>query len=211
MPVGWSRGDAALKHAAAKPVAWVLALMPLGWLIFAAFTERLGANPAESLVRSTGDWSLRLLCLALAVTPLRLLLMWPALARYRRLIGLFAAFYTLLHLTSYALFDMGLDGGEIVRDVVKRPFILVGFMAGSVLAVLAVTSIPRVVRAMGGSRWRALHRLVYAAGMLSILHFFWMRAGKRDFAEVAVYAAIMAGLLGWRLIGNLRKKWPYPA
>ncbi|MDD2546655.1 MAG: sulfoxide reductase heme-binding subunit YedZ [Burkholderiaceae bacterium] len=187
-----------LLHPAAKPGVFVLWLMPCFWLVYAAATEQLGANPAEALIRATGDWTLRALCLVLCVTPLRVLTGTPQLARFRRMLGLFVFFYGALHLLSYSGFDMGFDLLDIVRDIVRRPFILVGSLAMLLLTVLAATSFNRAIRALGGRRWQALHRTVYAVAGLALLHFFWMRAGKNNFAEVAVYAAILASLLGWR-------------
>ena len=194
-----------LMHPAAKPVVFGLALLPLAWLVFAAATDALGANPAEALIRALGDWTLRMLCLVLAVTPLRVLTATPALARFRRMLGLFVFFYAGLHLLSYAWFDMGLDGPEIVRDVIKRPFILVGMLAGLLLTLLAATSFNRAIRWLGGARWRVLHRAVYAVAGVAILHFYWMRAGKNNFAEVWLYGAILVALLGWRLWHRLRQ------
>jgi sulfoxide reductase heme-binding subunit YedZ len=186
-------------HPAAKPVVFVLCLLPLAWLVWGTAANQLGPNPAEHLIRATGDWTLRFLCIVLAVTPLRVVAGWPALARFRRMLGVFCWFYGLLHLLCYAGFDMGLDLADIAADIPKRPFILVGFTALLLLSMLAATSFNRAVRALGARRWQALHRLVYAIPALALLHFFWMRAGKNDFAEVAVYAAILALLLGWRL------------
>lgn len=181
-------------------VGWFFAcLAPAVWLVYAAVANQLGANPAEALIRSTGDWALRALCLVLAITPLRVQLGWPALARLRRMTGLFVYFYAMLHLLCYAGFDMGLDWGDIARDISKRPFILVGFTAVVLLTPLALTSWNRVIRWMGAARWQRLHRLVYVIAGLAILHFFWMRAGKHRFGEVAVYGGIIAVLLGWRL------------
>ncbi len=188
-----------LLHPAAKPVVFGLCLLPLAWLVWATATDQLGANPAEALIRATGNWTLRALCLVLAVTPLRVLTATPQLARFRRMLGLFVFFYALLHLLSYAWFDMGFDWAEILRDIAKRPFILVGSLALALLALLAATSFNRAIKALGGRRWQLLHRSVYAVAGLAVLHFFWMRAGKNDFAEVAVYAAILAMLLGWRV------------
>lgn len=188
-----------LLHHAAKPVVFVLALLPFCWLFYGAAADQLGANPAEALIRALGDWTLRFLCLVLAITPLRVLTHTPALARFRRMVGLFVFFYAVLHLLSYAVFDMGLDMGEIAHDIAKRPFILVGSLALLLLALLAATSFNRAIRWLGAARWRALHRAVYAVAALAVLHFFWMRAGKNDFAEVAVYGAILALLLGWRV------------
>lgn len=199
-----------LMHPAAKPVVFGLALLPLAWLVFAAATDALGANPAEALIRALGDWTLRMLCLVLAVTPLRVLTATPALARFRRMLGLFVFFYAGLHLLSYAWFDMGLDGPEIVRDVIKRPFILVGMLAGLLLTLLAATSFNRAIRWLGGARWRVLHRAVYAVAGLAILHFYWMRAGKNNFAEVWLYGAILVALLGWRLWHRMRQHQKSP-
>ena len=188
-----------LLHPAAKPLVWGLCLLPLIWLVYGAASNKLGANPAEALVRSTGDWALRFLCLVLTVTPLRVLAGLPALARFRRLLGLFMYAYLWLHLLSYAWFDMGLDLADIARDIAKRPFILVGFSAFVLLTPLAMTSFNRAIKTLGARRWQLLHRAVYVVAGLAVLHFFWMRAGKNNFAEVFVYAAILGTLLGWRL------------
>ena len=188
-----------LLHPAAKPLVWGLCLVPLIWLVYGAASNKLGANPAEALVRSTGDWALRFLCLVLTVTPLRVLAGLPALARFRRLLGLFMYAYLWLHLLSYAWFDMGLDLADIARDIAKRPFILVGFSAFVLLTPLAMTSFNRAIKTLGARRWQLLHRAVYVVAGLAVLHFFWMRAGKNDFAEVLVYAAILGVLLSWRL------------
>jgi len=203
----WRKGvSSALLRPAAKAVLFMLALLPLAWLVYGAFTNNLGANPAEYLIRSTGDWTLRFLCITLAVTPLRVISGLAALARFRRMLGLFVYFYVVLHLLSYSWFDQGFDFGEIAKDIAKRPFILVGFAGFVLLTPLAATSFNRAVKALGAKRWQALHKLVYAIAGLAILHFFWMRAGKNNFAEVAVYAAILGALLGWRLVQFLKKK-----
>ena len=194
-----------LLHRVAKPVAFGLCLLPFCWLLYAAIFDQLGANPAEALVRATGDWTLRFLCIVLAVTPLRVMTATPALARFRRMLGLFVYFYVLLHLLSYSWFDMGFDAADIAKDIAKRPFILVGFSAFVLLTPLAFTSFNRAIKALGGKRWQALHKLVYVVAGLAILHFFWMRAGKHNFAEVFVYAAILGALLGWRLAQFIRK------
>ncbi len=197
---------ALLLQPAAKPVLFLLALLPFAWLFYGALTNQLGANPAEHLIRATGDWTLRFLCLTLAVTPLRVITGTPALARFRRMLGLFVYFYVVLHLLSYSWFDMGFDVADIARDIAKRPFILVGFSGFLLLTPLAATSFNRAVKAMGAPRWQALHKLVYGIAGLALLHFFWMRSGKNDFAEVAVYAAIIGLLLGWRLVQFGKKK-----
>jgi sulfoxide reductase heme-binding subunit YedZ len=186
-------------HPAAKPVGFVVCLMPFLWLVWAAFTNGLGANPAEALVRSTGDWTLRALCLVLLVTPLRVITGCTAWARFRRMAGLFVYFYALMHLLSYSWFDMGFDVADTVRDIIQRPFILVGTTAVLLLTLLAATSFNRAIRALGARRWQQLHRLVYGIAALGLLHFFWMRSGKNDYAEVAVYAGIIGVLLGWRV------------
>jgi len=192
-------------HAAAKPLVFLAAALPFVWLIWAAFSNQLGANPAEALIRSLGDWTLRFLVLVLAVTPLRVIGGWPALARWRRMLGLFVFFYACMHLLAYAWFDMEFDLAGIVADIVKRPFILVGFLGWLLLLALAATSFNRAIRTLGAQTWQRLHRLVYAVAGLAVLHFFWMRSGKNDYAEVAVYAALLAALLGWRLWRRLTR------
>lgn len=194
----------------AKPAVFLLALLPFAWLVYGAFTQNLGPNPAEALIRSTGDWTLRALCLVLAITPLRVMTATPALARFRRMLGLFVYFYAVLHLLCYSWLDMEFVLGDIVRDIVKRPFILVGFASVLLLSALAATSFNRVVKAMGARRWQQLHRLVYLIAGLALLHFFWMRSGKNDYAEVAVYAAIIAILLGWRVLHAWRRRRAVP-
>jgi len=188
-----------LLHPLAKPVLFVAALLPLTLLVIGVVQHTLGPNPAEALIRSLGDWTLRFLCLTLAITPLRQLTGLAAVARLRRMLGLFTAFYASMHFSAYAVFDMGLVWGDIVRDVAKRPFILVGTAAFLLLLPLAATSFNRAIRWLGAERWQMLHRAVYAVALLAILHFFWMRAGKRNFGEVMVYAAIVGVLLGWRV------------
>lgn len=188
-----------LLHPVAKPAVFIVCLLPFVWLFYSALTNQLGANPAEALIRATGDWTLRFLCIVLAVTPLRVISNTPALARFRRMLGLFVYFYVLVHLLSYSWFDMGFDLADIVRDIIKRPFILVGFSAFLLLTPLAATSFNAAIRKLGAKRWQMLHKLVYLVAGLGLLHFFWMRSGKNDFAEVLVYAAILMALLGWRV------------
>lgn len=196
--------NAGLLHPAAKPLVFCLALLPLGWLVALAVLEGLGANPAEALIRAGGDWTLRALCLTLTVTPLRQWTGWHALARLRRMLGLFTFFYGTLHFLCFAWLDMGFDAERILDDIGKRPFILVGSLALVLMLPLAATSFNAAIRWLGAESWRALHRLVYGILVLALLHFFWMRAGKNDFAEVGVYAAIAAVLLGWRIWHALR-------
>jgi sulfoxide reductase heme-binding subunit YedZ len=191
-------------HPAAKPALFVAGLLPFAWLFYGALTEQLGANPAEYLIRALGDWTLRFLCLTLAVTPLRTITGQPALLRFRRMLGLFTYFYACVHLLGYAWFDMGFEVDEIAKDIAKRPFILVGFAGWVLLTPLAATSFNRAIRTLGVARWQALHRAVYGIAGLAILHFFWMRAAKHNFNEVAVYAAILGVLLGWRVWRRVR-------
>ncbi len=197
-----------LLHPAAKVVVFILCLLPFCWLFYGALTNQLGANPAENLIRATGDWTLRFICIVLAVTPLRVITKTPTLARFRRMLGLFVYFYVVIHLLSYSWFDMGFDVSDIAKDIAKRPFILVGFSAFVLLTPLAATSFNAAIKTMGAKRWQLLHKLVYVIAGLGLLHFFWMRAGKNNFAEVFVYAAIIAVLLGWRFMQYLRKKKP---
>lgn len=185
----------------AKGILFVLCLLPFAQLLYAALLDQnsLGANPAEFIIRSTGDWTLRFVCLVLAITPLRTVLGMPSLARFRRMLGLYVFFYALLHMLSYSLFDKEFDIPEIAKDIYKRPFILVGFLGFVLLAPLAATSFNKAIKWMGAKRWQLLHKLVYVIAGLGILHFFWMRAGKNNFAEVFVYAGVLAVLLGWRV------------
>ena len=195
-----------LLHPAAKPLLFALALLPFVQLLSGAVLDTLGPNPAEALVRGTGDWVLRFLCITLAITPLREWTGFSALARFRRMAGLFAFFYGVLHFLCYAWLDMGLVLGDIVRDIPKRPFILVGTLALLLMVPLAATSFNRAIKALGAARWKALHRSVYAIVLLGLLHFFWMRAAKQNFGEWTVYAVLVAGLLGWRLRGLLGRR-----
>jgi methionine sulfoxide reductase heme-binding subunit len=190
--------NALLSHRAAKPLLFVLALLPFAALLHGALTDALGPNPAEALMRGTGDWVLSFLCLTLAVTPLRQWTGWTALARLRRMLGLFSFFYAVLHFLCYAWLDMGFDAAAIARDIPKRPFVLVGTLALLLMAALAATSFNRAIKALGAARWRQLHRLVHAIVLLGLLHFFWMRSAKNNFAEVVLYATIVSLLLGWR-------------
>ncbi len=198
-------------HPAAKPLLFVVCALPFACLLYGAFADTLGPNPAEALIRGTGDWTLRFLCITLAVTPLRVTLNKPALARFRRMLGLFAFFYGVLHFLSYSWLDMGFDLDAIVRDIPKRPFALVGFLALLLMVPLAATSFNRAIKALGAKRWQLLHKLVYAVVLLGLLHFFWMRASKNNFGEVAIYAVVIALLLGWRVARALKPAAAKPA
>ena len=195
-----------LLRAWVKPLVFVACLAPLAWLVVAAASNALGANPAEALIRGLGEWALRFLCLALAVTPLRQLTGQPALARLRRMVGLWAFAYALLHLLAYAWLDRGLEWSELLADIAQRPFILVGTLAWGLLLLLALTSFDAAIRWLGGKRWRALHRAVYLVAPLALLHFYWMRAGKRNWLEVGVYALVLGLLLGWRAYSAWRAR-----
>jgi methionine sulfoxide reductase heme-binding subunit len=189
----------ALLKPAAKAILFIACLIPFAWLIYGIFTNNLGANPAEYITRFTGDWTLRLLCLVLLVTPLRTLSKTPQLARFRRMLGLFVYFYAVLHLLAYSWFDMSFIVEDIIADIPKRTFILVGFAAFLLLTPLALTSFNKAIKTLGAKRWQTLHKAVYAVAVLAILHFFWMRSGKNNFTEVYVYAVILGSLLGWRV------------
>jgi methionine sulfoxide reductase heme-binding subunit len=200
-----ARRQAVLLHVAAKPLLFVLCLLPFAWLFYGAWADILGANPAEALIRASGDWTLRFLCITLSITPLRQWTHQPALLRFRRMLGLFTFFYVCMHFLSYAWLDMGFEFGDIVKDIVKRPFILVGTSGLLLMTPLAATSFNRAIKWMGAKRWQALHRAVYAIALLGLLHFFWMRSAKNNFAEVAIYAVVIAVLLGWRVRQRFQK------
>jgi len=197
-----------LMRPAVKPLVFLLCLMPFAWLVFGAFTDRLGANPAEYLIRAAGDWTLRFICIVLVVTPLRVTFKLSALARLRRMLGLFVYFYVVVHLLNYSWLDMDFVVADIAKDIAKRPFILVGFSAFVLLTPLALTSFNRAIKALGAKRWQRLHKLVYVIAGLGLLHFFWIRSGKNNFNEVLIYAAVIAVLLGWRVYNYFSKKRP---
>jgi len=183
-----------------NPRVGVLGAVPVTVTLIAAFTGSLGANPAERLIHQTGDWTLRWLWITLAITPLREVASLPALLRYRRALGVTAFIYGVLHLLSYAWLDKGFVIDDIVKDVLKRNFILVGMLALLLMTPLALTSFNAAIRALGAKRWQMLHKLVYAVALLGLLHFYWKKAAKNDVAEVLVYALILAVLLGWRVV-----------
>ncbi len=189
----------------AKIAVFVAAWYPLARIVFFGLTDRLGANPIEFITRSTGLWTLVFLCITLAVTPLRRLTGVGALLRFRRMLGLYTFFYATLHFTTYVWFDKWFDVAAILKDIGKRPFIMVGFAAFLLLLVLALTSPRAMVRKLG-RRWQTLHRAIYAVGVLAILHFWWMRSGKHDLLLPKIYGAVMVALLGWRLLAWLRAR-----
>ena len=168
-----------------KPMVFLAAFLPAGWLIWAFLNAELGANPVETITYHTGDWALRCLLITLCVTPLRLLTGWVWLTRLRRLLGLYCFFYAALHFTTYAWLDAGFDVGYIIEDVSDRLYITAGMLSLLMLIPLAVTSTHRMVRWIGPLRWRRLHRLVYLAGAGAVLHFLWLV--KADVREPLIY------------------------
>ncbi|WP_224081412.1 protein-methionine-sulfoxide reductase heme-binding subunit MsrQ [Cupriavidus laharis] len=182
-----------------KVAIWLLAMLPFVRLLYLGATSQFGANPLEFVTRSTGTWTLVMLCATLAVTPLRRLTGWNWLVRMRRMLGLFAFFYGLQHFLLWIGVDRGFDLAYMLKDVAKRPFITVGFTAFVLMIPLALTSTNGMVRRLGGKRWQALHKSVYAIAVLAILHYWWHKAGKNDFSEVSIYAAVVFVLLGLRL------------
>lgn len=190
---------------AIKVVAWLLALLPFLRLMYLGATSQFGANPLEFVTRSTGTWTLVMLCVTLAVTPLRRLTGWNWLLRLRRMLGLFAFFYAVQHFLLWLVVDRGFDVAYMIKDIGKRPFITVGFTAFVLMIPLAATSANVMVRWLGGKRWQALHRSIYAIAVLAILHYWWHKAGKHDFREVSIYAGVVFVLLGMRVWWRLRK------
>jgi sulfoxide reductase heme-binding subunit YedZ len=196
---------------AIKAVLFVLGLIPVSKMAYLTLSGQL-VEPLEHITRRTGDWTLYFLCFTLAVTPLRRLfgaslnLNW--LLKLRRELGLFAFFYAFLHFMTFLWFDHFFNVAEMWKDVVKRPFITVGFAAFVLLIPLAVTSTNGMIRRLGGKRWQWLHRLIYIIAPLGILHFWWMKAGKHDFEQPIVFGTIVAILLGLRLYWKLSKPTP---
>lgn len=180
-----------------KPALFLAALIPFALLLADAFGGRLGANPVETITHRTGDWTLRMLLVTLAVTPMRRLTGWNALARLRRMLGLYAFFYACLHFLTYIWLDQFFDLGAVVEDVVKRPYITVGFTTFLLLLPLAATSTNAMARRLGGRRWRRLHRLAYVTAAGGILHFLWLV--KADLREPAIYLAVFAILMTARI------------
>ena len=182
-----------------KGSVFVLALMPLVRLVLLGAQDRLSANPIEFITSSSGDWTLYFICITLAVTPLRCLSGWSWLLKLRRMLGLFTFFYACLHFTTFIWFDHFFDLPAMWTDILKRPFIAVGASAFVLLIPLALTSNGTMVR-MLGRRWQLLHRLIYLIALLALLHFWWMRAGKQNFAQPLWIAALVAVLLGSRVV-----------
>jgi methionine sulfoxide reductase heme-binding subunit len=185
----------------AKPFVFVLCLTPLAGLIFIVLTGRTSPNPAEDIMLTTGIWTLRFLLLTLTITPIRRLTGWNGLIKYRRMFGLFAFFYACTHLMSYIAFDRVFAFDEVAADIAKRPFITAGMVAFALMVPLAITSTTGWIRRLG-KRWQTLHRLIYVSGIAGCLHFIWK--GKVVIGEPIYYAAILAALLGFRLLWRLR-------
>ena len=179
-----------------KPVAFIICLIPIGQLLFRAYSDDLGANPIETITRFTGSWSLFVLLASLAVTPLRRLTGWNELIRYRRMLGLFAFAYAVLHFATYMVLDLYFDFSAIAKDILKRPYITVGFTAFVLMIPLAITSNAKMIRRLG-KRWQQLHYLVYPIAILGVIHFYWLV--KADITRPAQYGLVLALLLGFRL------------
>ena len=188
-----------------KPALHILLLLPAASLVWGAFNNGLGVNPVETLTHSTGEWGLRILLLALAVTPLARITKSGWVLQVRRLVGLYAFFYGLVHFLIYLVFDLALDFGFLVEDVLERPYITVGFSAFVILLVLAATS-TIAIRQRLGRTWVRIHQTVYVAGLLAVLHYLWIT--RIDDTEPLVYGAVLVLLLAYRLIHFLKKKRP---
>ena len=180
-----------------KAGVFLAALVPFAGIVAAAWQGELGANPVETLIHHFGVWTLRLMLVTLAITPLRRLTGWNQAVRLRRMLGLFAFFYAVLHIATYVVLDRSLLVEEILDDLTERPYIMVGFAAFVLLVPLAATSTNAMVRRLGGRRWRALHRIVYAAAIGGVIHYWWLV--KADVREPFIYAAVLLLLLVLRL------------
>ena len=190
---------------AAKAAVWALCLTPAGLLVWRGFTGGLGANPIEFITLRTGFWTLVLLMVTLAITPLRRVTGWNRVIQFRRLLGLFAFFYATLHFLTYVALDLFFDFSAVAADIVKRPYITVGFTAFLLLVPLAVTSTKGSIRRLGRN-WLRIHRLLYASAALAVLHFYWKKSAKSDIAEPLLFAAILAALLLFRIVYHYRKR-----
>ncbi len=182
----------------ARSAVWALCLLPAGLLVWRAFTGGLGANPIEFITLRTGFWTLVLIMVTLAITPLRRITGWNRIIQFRRLVGLFAFFYATLHLTTYVALDLFFDFSMVAADIVKRPYITVGFTAFVLLIPLAATSTKGSIRRLGRN-WLRLHRLLYVSAALAVLHFYWKKSAKSDIAEPLLFAGILACLLLFRV------------
>ena len=180
-----------------KGAVFIAALLPFLWGLWLVLRQ-VPVDPLEYITHETGDWALYLLCATLAVTPVRRLTGWNWLVKLRRMLGLFTFFYALLHFIAFLWFDHFFDIAAMLRDVAKRPFILVGFIAFVLLIPLAVTSTNGMIKRLGGKRWQWLHRLIYIIAPLAVLHFWWMKSAKNNLAQPTLFLVIVAVLLGLR-------------
>jgi len=196
------RNSIGFQMTAIKAALHAVALGPFAWLLYDVWTDALGADPIATITHRTGDWALRFLLITLSVTPLRRLSGWNVLARFRRMLGLYAFFYASLHFSTYVILDLGGYWAQILDDLVKRPYITVGFLAWLGLLPLAITSTKGMVRRLG-RRWIALHRLIYGIAVLGVLHYFWLV--KSDLREPLMYGGILAALLILRLPPVVRR------
>lgn len=187
-----------------KVVAFLLCLVPIVWLAFAAITDRLSANPIKDITEDTGTWALRFLLFTLCVTPLRKLTGWNEWVGYRRMLGLYAFFYGLLHFLTYAWLDQFFSISDILQDVYKRPFITAGFSAFVVMIPLTITSTKKWIARLGGRRWQLLHRLTYVGATAGVVHYLWLV--KADTQRPLIYGLLLAILLGFRVPHLLRSK-----
>ena len=179
-----------------KPLVFLVCLVPLAMLVWDGFQDTLGANPIEKITHRTGDWALRFLLITLAITPLRLLFGWKKLIQLRRMLGLFTFFYVCIHFSIYIVFDHFFDVSEIFKDIVKRPYVTVGFAAFVLLIPLAVTSTNAMMKRLG-KRWKQLHQLVYVIAVLAILHYLWLV--KADVLQPVIHAIVLLVLLSVRV------------
>ena len=189
-----------------KVAVFVLCLIPAAWLVIAALTGRLSANPIKDITEDTGTWTLRFLLVTLCVTPLRKLTGWSGVIKYRRMLGLFAFFYGFLHFLTYAWLDQFFSFPDILRDVYKRPFITAGFTGFAVMIPLAITSTKKWIARLGGRRWQLLHRLTYAGGVAGVVHYLWLV--KADIQRPLIYGLLLSVLLGYRVLQSLRSRRP---
>ena len=186
-----------------KPIVHALLLAPFAYLLIGFFTHSLGVNPVESITHTSGQWTLRILLLTLAITPLARLTRSGWLIQFRRLVGLYCFFYVLLHFLTYLLFDLSFDFGFLLEDIIERPYITVGFGGFLILLALASTSTLAIRQRMGRA-WTRLHKAVYAAGILGVIHFLWIT--RVDDTEPFIYGSILTVLLGYRVVKKLQKK-----
>jgi sulfoxide reductase heme-binding subunit YedZ len=191
-----------------KSILWLIALTPVCWLAYAAYTDNLGANPIQALTQETGAWTLRFVAATLAITPLRRVTGWNWLIKFRRMIGLFAFFYGTVHFLTWFWLDQYFDWNSIVKDIVKRPFITVGFTAFVLMIPLALTSTTGWIRRLGGKRWNRLHQLIYITAALGVIHYYWLV--KADTQRPIRYGVIVCALLLARVIHTMRQR-PAPA